>query len=80
MRSSFCILSVLGDVLDNGELRFLETAKTVKAARRRIIALGVSHPGEYVIYDQVTGERLAVKTSVEPAGIAAGHRSIGKLL
>lgn len=60
MRRPFCILNVLGDVLDNGELRFVEAAKTLDAARRRIRALGQSQPGEFVIYNQQTGERLAI--------------------
>ena len=65
MRRPFCILSVLGDVLDDGELHFVETAKTLKAARRRIKALGHSRPGEYVIYNQETGERVTLEVSAE---------------
>src|SRR5215472_5662160 len=58
MRFRFCILSVLGDLLDGGELRFLETAQTLEAARQRIRALAKSKPGDYVIYDEETGERF----------------------
>ena len=61
MRRPFCILNVLGDVLDGGELHFVEAAKTLNAARRRIRALGKSCPGEYVIYNQQTGERLPIE-------------------
>ena len=67
MGQPYCILDVLGDVLDDGELRFVEAAKTLEAARRRIRALGESHPGEFVIYDQQTGERVFVKVGVERA-------------
>ena len=67
MRRPFCILSVFGDVLDDGELHFVETAKTLKAARRRIKALGHSRPGEYIIYNQQTGERLPIKVSADRA-------------
>ncbi len=46
MRLPFCILNVLGDVLDDGELHFVEAAHTLEAARRRIEALSESRPGE----------------------------------
>ena len=65
MRRPYCILNVLGDVLDNGELRFLETAKTVEAARRRIRALAESRPGEFIIYNQQTGESMPMKVGTE---------------
>ena len=68
MGQPYCILDVLGDVLDDGELHFVETAKTLKAARRRIKALGHSRPGEYVIYNQQTGERVSMKAGAEKAG------------
>ena len=58
MRRPYCILNVLGDVLDDGELHFVAAARTLEAARRRIRSLGKSCPGEYVIYNPQTGERL----------------------
>jgi hypothetical protein len=58
MRFPFCILSVLGDLLDGGELRFVETAQTLEAARQRIRALAKSKRGQYVIYNEETGERF----------------------
>jgi len=60
MRLRFCVLSVLGDVLDDGELHFVETAKTLKGARRRIETLAAAWPGEYVIYDEQTGGRIFI--------------------
>ena len=74
MRRPFCILNVLGDVLDGGELHFVETAKTLKAARRRIKALGHSRPGEYVIYDQHTGERQSIEVGADRAVERWPHR------
>ena len=70
----FCILNVLGDVLDDGELHFVETAKTLKAARRRIKALGRSRPGEYVIYNQHTGERQSIEVAADRAVERWPHR------
>lgn len=65
MRSSFCILAVLGDLLDDGEVRFLEAVPTLEAARQRIESLAEVLPGEYVIYNEETGERVFVVAGVE---------------
>jgi hypothetical protein len=46
VRPRFCILKALGGVLDNGELHFVERAKTLEAARRRIEALAAARPGQ----------------------------------
>ena len=68
MRQPFCILNVLGDLLNDGELRFVGAATTLEAAKRRIRALGRSNPGEFVIYNQQTGERVSMKAGAEKAG------------
>jgi hypothetical protein len=62
MRQPFCILNVLGDVLDDGELRFVEAAQTLDAAKARVQSLAELQPGEFVIYNEATGERLSVTT------------------
>jgi len=64
MRLSFCILSVLGDLLDGGELHFVETVQTLEAARQRIEALAELRPGLYVIYNKETGERVSIMAGV----------------
>jgi hypothetical protein len=69
MRLPFCILNVLGDVLDDGELQFVEAARTLKAARRRIEALAKSSPGQYVIYNGQTGERLPIILGAKPRSL-----------
>ena len=66
MRGHFCILNVLGDVLDNGELHFVETVKSLKAARRRIETLAGVWPGQYVIYNEQTGERISITAGTKP--------------
>ena len=60
MRQPFCILNVVGDVLDDGELYLVETAQTLDAAKARVQALAELLPGEFVIYDKATGERVSV--------------------
>lgn len=65
MRCSFCILIVLGDLLDGGELLFVEAVQTSEAARQRIEALAAFRPGQYVIYNEETGERLSITAGVE---------------
>ena len=59
VRARFCILKVLGDVLDDGELHLVERAQTLEAARRRIEALADVRPGQYVVYNGETGERVS---------------------
>ena len=51
MRQPFCILNVVGDVLDGGELSFVEAAQTLDAAKARVRSLADLWPGDYVIYD-----------------------------
>jgi hypothetical protein len=70
MRLPFCILNVLGDVLDDGELYFVEAAQTLDAARARVQSLAEAWPGEYVIYDEVTGERVLI-TAASPTSAGA---------
>lgn len=65
MRSPFCILKVLGDLLDDGELHFVEAVQTLEVAKRRIEVLAESRPGQYVIYNEETGESVSVITGTE---------------
>jgi hypothetical protein len=60
MRLPFCILNVRGDMLDDGELRLVDAARTLEAARRRIKTLAEKWPGQYVIYNEQTGERVSI--------------------
>jgi hypothetical protein len=62
MRSRFCILKVSGDVLEDGESVFLGAAETLEIARRRVEALAEFWRGEYVIYDELTGNRVSIGT------------------
>lgn len=72
VRLPFCVLKVLGDVLDDGELHFIERARTFEAARRRIGALAGVRPGQYVIYNGETGERVSIV-----AGGKRGQSALG---
>jgi hypothetical protein len=65
MRCSFCILMVLGDLLDDGELQFVEAVQTSEAAKQRIEALAALLPGQYVIYNKETGDRLFIAAGLE---------------
>ena len=66
MRQVFCILKVLGDVLDGGELHLIETAQNLEAAKARVVALVELRPGEYVIYDGATGNTFSRGTLGQP--------------
>ena len=67
MRQAFCILSVSGDVLDGGELDFIETAQSLDAAKARVQSLAESQPGKYVIYNENTGETFSAGISEQCA-------------
>jgi hypothetical protein len=77
MRLPFCILNVRGDVLDEGEIHFIGATQTLRAARRRIEALAKMSPGQYVIYNGETGERLTTTEKFVFEGQARQkHRTI----
>jgi len=71
---------VLGDVLDDGELHFVEAAQSLDAAKARVQSLAELWPGEYVIYDEATGGRVlitavsstSVKSRVKPSELFRG--------
>jgi hypothetical protein len=65
MRARFCILKVFGDVLDDGESVFLGAEETLERARRRVEALAEFWRGQYVIYDELTGNRVSLGTPTE---------------
>jgi hypothetical protein len=48
-------------VLPNQELQWVEPSKTITEAMARIAQRG---PGDYVIFNQTTGNKLAVKVPV----------------
>lgn len=77
VRRRFCILDVLGDVLDNGELHFVERAQTLEVARRRIETPAEVRPSQYVIYNAETRERssLPPRLSSDANAAKAGARS-----
>jgi hypothetical protein len=66
MPMPFCILNVSGDVLDDGELYFVEAAQSLDAAIARVQSLAELLPGEFVIYDAATGERVSVTAGDNP--------------
>jgi len=70
---------VLGDVLDGGELHFIEAAQTVEAAKRRIEALSGLYPGECVIYNEQTRERVSLIAGTKPRTLPLEAR-FGKTL
>ena len=44
----------------DGELHFVVAAQTLDAAKARVRELGETWPGEYVIYNEETGELVFV--------------------
>ena len=46
----------------DGSLQWLQTADSLQAAQLRIEVLGLSAPGQYVIFSQQTGHKAVVTT------------------
>jgi hypothetical protein len=69
MRLPYCILSVLGD----GELHFVGAAQSIDAAKARVKALAELLPGDYVIYDEATGERVLITAASPTSAKSHGH-------
>jgi hypothetical protein len=65
MSLRFCILKEFGDALDEGEPYFLGATRTFEAARRGVEALAEFWPGQYIIYDERTGDRIAICASAK---------------
>ena len=61
MRLPFRIYKLQSD----GGLHFVQTVRTFDDAKERVRELGEIWPGEYVIDNQETGERLFVSTRDE---------------
>ena len=68
MRQPFCILVLDGDLLDGGELTLVGTAESLDDAKVRIAELADICPGDYIIYDCDTGDRVYVTASVLKSG------------
>ena len=47
---------------EDGELHFVVAVQTLDDAKARVRELGETWPGEYVIYNEETGERVFVST------------------
>jgi hypothetical protein len=52
----FCIFKLQSDK----SLHFVEAVQTLDDAKARVQALGELWPGEYVIHNEVTGERISI--------------------
>jgi hypothetical protein len=76
MRLPFCILNVAGDVLDDGELYFVESAQSLDAAKARVQSLAELLPGEFIIYDEATGERVFVAAGDKSNSVGLGFRCV----
>jgi hypothetical protein len=54
--------------LDRAGVRWLESADSLDHAKTRIHELAVSSPGEYLLLDHNTGDRLVIKPELTDAG------------
>ena len=70
MRQPFCILVVLGDLLEDGELRLIETVVTVEDARSRVDVTSGSSTGSTTTTTPPTTK--AATTTSQPGTTAKG--------
>ncbi len=56
MRLPVCIFKLRSD----RSLHFVEAVQTLDDAKARVQELGELWPGEYVIHDEATGERISI--------------------
>jgi hypothetical protein len=59
---TFCIFKLQSD----RSLHFVEAVRTLDDANIRAQALGELWPGEYVIHDEATGERISITVGDTP--------------
>ena len=52
----------------DGSLQWLQTADSLQAAQLRIEVLGLSAPGQYVIFSQKTGHKTVITSGKEQDG------------
>ena len=50
----------------NGNVVWLEVATDLESAKARVEAIGKSDPGEYLILDQHSGAKIAIKIRTDP--------------
>ena len=60
-------------VESNGSLRLIEQADDVERARERVKKLSAFSPGEYVISNQQTGEKISIKSHVKQIVFQIGY-------
>jgi hypothetical protein len=58
-------LFLIAKVRDDGGLHFIEATQTLQEAKARVRQIGKLWPGDYVIDNEETGERVFVSTTDE---------------
>jgi hypothetical protein len=61
----------------DGNLLWLEAAADLRSAEARIRTIGHLQPGEYLILDQRTGNKIPVKVGTNRGSNSAGCNGVG---
>jgi hypothetical protein len=69
MSQQFCVFKVES----HGSLRLIEAADDVERARARVKKLASISPGEYIIANQKTGERISIQSPVKQIVFQIGY-------
>src|SRR5260370_8652492 len=63
--------------VESGGPRWMEAAENVERAKARVKLLATSSPGEYVIADQETGEKISIKPKTKRILFHIGYDETG---
>jgi hypothetical protein len=72
MRPPFDILKV-----ESGGVRWMEAAADLERAKARVKVLAASSPGEYIILNQKTGEKISIKSKTKRILFQIGYDEKG---
>lgn len=63
--------------VESGQLRWMELAADLERAKARVKIMATSSPGEYIIANQQTGEKISIKTQTKRILFQIGYDEKG---
>jgi hypothetical protein len=63
--------------VEGGELRWMEVAPDLERAKSRVKVLSASSPGEFIILNQNTGEKISIKSTIKRIVFQIGYDEKG---
>ena len=63
--------------VEGGDLRWMEAAPDLERAKSRVKVLSASSPGEFIIHNQNTGEKISIKSTIKRIIFQIGYDEKG---